>query len=180
MFRHTAVRNAVPALAGVALLLAAGPAGAQQGWPIAGSNWSYYGATGGSSSYSPSYSYGSVTPYGSYPYAVLSPSYYSSGPYVYGGTPSANYSYGAYSPTQDNVARIRLNVPADAQVWFDDKATRERGETRHFETPPLAPGRQYVYDVKVRWRDKDGKEVTRTRHLGVSANSTVIADFTRR
>jgi uncharacterized protein (TIGR03000 family) len=181
MFRHTAVCNAVPALAGVALLLAAGSTGAQQGWPIAGSNWSYYGSAGGSSSYSPSYSpsytpsysYGAMTPYGSYTYAVLSPGYYDSGPYVYGAMPSANYSYGAYAPTQDNVARIGLTVPADARVWFDNNTTKQSGEMRYFETPPLAPGRQYVYDVKVRWRDKDGKEVTRTRHLGVSANSTV-------
>ncbi len=120
-----------------------------------------------------------MTPYGSYPYAVLSPSYYYSSPYVYGVMPSANYSYGAYAPVQDNIARIRLTVPTDAQVWFEEKVTKERGETRYYESPPLAPGHQYVYDVKVRWRNKEGKEVTRTRQLDVSANSTVSADFTQ-
>jgi uncharacterized protein (TIGR03000 family) len=93
---------------------------------------------------------------------------------------SANYSYDAYSLAQENVARIRLVVPADAQVWFGNKATKQRGETRQFESPPLTPGREYVYDVTVRWRDKDGQELTRTRQVSVWANSTVSADFTQR
>ena len=70
-------------------------------------------------------------------------------------------------------------VPPDAQVWFDGKLTSQSGETRYFASPPLAPGRQYVYDVKVRWRDKDGKEVTRTRRVDVSANANVTVDFLR-
>jgi uncharacterized protein (TIGR03000 family) len=183
MSRRRAVRIAALAFAGIGLLVVVAPARAQQGWPINGSNWSFYGGRGGgSSSYSPSYyppyRSGRVVPYGGYSYAGLSASYYN-GAYTYDFLPSASYSYGAYSPTQDNVARIRLTVPADARVWFDNNTTKQSGEMRYFETPPLAPGRQYVYDVKVRWRDKDGKEVTRTRHLGVSANSTVSADFTR-
>jgi uncharacterized protein (TIGR03000 family) len=178
MSQRTAVRIAVPALAGLGLLLVAGPAGAQQGWPINGSNWSYYGGSGRSSSYSPSYYSGPVATYGGYPYAARSASYYN-GADVSGFMSSANYSYGAYSTTQQNVARIRLTVPTDAQVWFDNNATKQSGETRHFESPPLAPGHQYVYDIKVRWRDKDGREVTRTRQLNVSANAEVSADFTR-
>jgi uncharacterized protein (TIGR03000 family) len=179
MSRHTAVRIEVLALAGIGLFLVAHPAGAQQGWPINGSNWSFYGGrTGGSSSYSPSYYSGPVASYRGYSYVIPFESYYN-GAYANGFTPPANYTYGAYSPTQENVAHIRLVVPTDAQVWFDDKATKQRGETRNYESPPLPPGRQYIYDVKVRWRDKEGQEVTRTRQLSVSANSTVSADFTR-
>jgi uncharacterized protein (TIGR03000 family) len=180
MSRRTAVRIEVLALAGIGLLLVAGPAGAQQGWPINGSNWSFYGGgrSGGSSSYSPSYYSGPVVPYGGYPYAARSAGYYN-GAYANGVMSWPNYSYGSYSPSQENVARIRLVVPADAQVWFGNAATKQRGETRHFESPPLSPGHQYVYDITVRWRDKDGQEVTRTRQLNVSANSTVSADFTR-
>jgi uncharacterized protein (TIGR03000 family) len=67
-----------------------------------------------------------------------------------GRTSSANYSYGAYAPTQENTVHIRLVVPDDAKVWFDNKETKQTGETRQFESPALAPGHQYVYDVKVR------------------------------
>ena len=189
MSRRTGVRIDVLALAGTGLLLIAGPAGAQQGWPINGSNWSYSGGgSRGSTSYSRSY-YPSYSPsyysspaisYGGYSYAPAFADYYYNGALTNGWTSSANYSYGAYAPAQKNTAHIRLVVPTDAQVWFGDEATRQRGEIRHFESPALEPGHQYVYDVKVRWRDKDGQDVTRTRHLGVSANSTVIADFTRR
>jgi uncharacterized protein (TIGR03000 family) len=106
--------------------------------------------------------------------------------YYYGTLPSgamrsAGYSYGAYSrpAAQDNLARLRVIVPADAKVWFDNKATRQDGGERRFESPALTPGRTYTYDVKAQWRDKDGKEVTRTRHVDVSANSDVMVDFLR-
>ena len=118
-------------------------------------------------------------PYGGYSYAPAFRGYYYNGPLTNGRTSSADYSYGAYAPTQKNAVHIRLVVPGDASVWFDNKETKQTGETRQFESPALAPGHQYVYDVKVRWRDKDGKEVTRTRHLTVWANDNLSIDFTR-
>jgi uncharacterized protein (TIGR03000 family) len=116
--------------------------------------------------------------YPGYPYAATSANYYDSAP-AYGFMPSANYAYGAYAPAPANTARIRLVVPADARVWFDNKATTQSGAMRNFESPALMPGHQYGYDVKAQWRDKDGKEVTRTRHVDVSANSDVRVDLTR-
>jgi uncharacterized protein (TIGR03000 family) len=110
-----------------------------------------------------------------------SPSYYSS-PSYYGGYPYAiapDYSYGAYAPAADNLARVRVMVPADAKVWFDGKATRQDGTDRRFESPALTPGRIFSYEVKAQWRDKDGKEVTRSRRVDVSANANVTVDFTR-
>jgi uncharacterized protein (TIGR03000 family) len=98
----------------------------------------------------------------------------------YGTMPPADYSYGAYSrPAPDNLARVRVMVPADAKVWFDGKATRQDGTDRRFESPALTPGRAYSYEVKARWRDRDGKEVTRSRRVDVSANANVTVDFTR-
>jgi uncharacterized protein (TIGR03000 family) len=92
------------------------------------------------------------------------------------------YYYSAYSqsvPVRDNAARIRLIVPTEAKVWFDSKPTTQAGPERNFESPVLTPGRQYSYEVKALWRDKDGKEVTRTRQVDVSANANVTVDFTR-
>jgi uncharacterized protein (TIGR03000 family) len=112
--------------------------------------------------------------------------YYGGGVYLpsypYAAETSDSYYYGAYSqspPARDNAARIRLVVPADAKVWFDSKATVQSGSERNFESPRLAPGREYSYDVKAQWRDANGKDVTRTRQVGVSANSNVTVDFTR-
>jgi uncharacterized protein (TIGR03000 family) len=180
MFRRVAFQIKLLAFAGICLLLVTGPAGAQQGWPINGSNWSFYGGrAGGSSSYSPPYYSRPAMPYVGYSYAPASTEYYYNGVLTNRWASSANYSYGAYAPTQTNAAHIRLVVPGDARVWFDNKETKQTGETRLFESPALAPGHQYVYDVKVRWRDKDGQEVTRTRQLNVSANDNVSIDFTR-
>jgi uncharacterized protein (TIGR03000 family) len=94
-----------------------------------------------------------------------------------------NYRYYGVSappaPVRSNTARIRLIVPAEAQVWFDNHATTQAGPERRFESPALAPGRQYTYAVKAQWRDASGKEVTRTRQVDVGANSEVTVDLTR-
>jgi uncharacterized protein (TIGR03000 family) len=91
--------------------------------------------------------------------------------------PRADYSYGAAA--RDNLARVRVLVPAGAKVWFDGKATEQSGTERRFESPALTPGHAYSYDVKAQWRDKSGKEVTRSRRVDVSANANVTVDFTR-
>jgi len=86
-----------------------------------------------------------------------------------------------YASTQhvvaDNTASIRVTVPAGATVWFDDNKTTQTGSERLFESPPLTPGRHYSYDLKAQWRDQDGKEVTQTRHVDVSANASVSVEF---
>jgi uncharacterized protein (TIGR03000 family) len=96
--------------------------------------------------------------------------------------PPANYNYGAYSPSRrapDNSAHIRLIVPPDAKVWFGNSATQQTGSTRFFQSPPLTPGKDYGYDVKVQWRDANGNEVTQTRHVDVRANTESTVDLTR-
>jgi uncharacterized protein (TIGR03000 family) len=108
-----------------------------------------------------------------YPYAAFSSTegYY---------TPSTgNYSYGAFAPQNDR-ANIRVILPrADAKVWFSDSPTEQTGQIRQFVSPKLDPNKQdYTYEVKARW-EENGKPVTRTQRVKVSANSTVSVDFTR-
>jgi uncharacterized protein (TIGR03000 family) len=79
---------------------------------------------------------------------------------------------------QDNTAKVRVIVPADAKVWFGKTATKQSGEMRDFESPSLKPGKEYTYDVKVQWREGD-REVTQTQHVDVHANSAATLDFTR-
>jgi len=112
-------------------------------------------------------------------YFPASPSYYSYGYPLSSYSQPSNYSYGALAPQQDNMARIRLIVPDGAKVWFDNQLTKQNGTMRHFESPALTPGRTYHYDVKVKWLDDNGKEMTQTRRVDVNANGNVTVDFTR-
>ncbi len=107
-----------------------------------------------------------------YPYAAQSSTegYY---------TPStSDYSYGAFAP-QDDRANIRVILPrADAKVWFSDSPTEQSGQMRRYVSPKLSLDKDYSYEVKAQW-EENGKLVTRTKHVTVSANSTVSVDFTR-
>jgi uncharacterized protein (TIGR03000 family) len=80
---------------------------------------------------------------------------------------------------QDNLARIRLCVPAGARVWIDGQETTQTGTDRTFESPPLTPGKEFTYNVTAKWCCPDGKEVVRTRQVDVQANATVDLDLTR-
>jgi uncharacterized protein (TIGR03000 family) len=134
----------------------------------------YYGDT---YTYSPYYDGDTGTFYDTTPYYYSSPNYdYSTMP-AYGDRGNSGYAYG--NTAQDNTARVRVMAPADAKVWFNDRATEQTGSMREFETPALTPGREFSYDVKAQWRDQNGKEVTQTRHVDVRANANVTVDFNR-
>jgi uncharacterized protein (TIGR03000 family) len=126
--------------------------------------------------------------YGSYPYSASYPYAYSPSTYDY----TTPYSYGAYSTpseayygsvdqsavAEQNVARVRVLVPPDAQVWFEGQLTTEGGPERMFATPELEPGREYSYDITAQWHE-DGREVTKTAHIVFHAGDSVTADFTQ-
>ena len=73
-------------------------------------------------------------------------------------------------------ATVRVQVPADAEVWFDGAATRQRGEDRVYSTPPLEAGRDYHYDIRARWME-NGRPVEETRRVGVRAGQETNVDF---
>src|SRR5437762_1406755 len=98
MFRRMVTRMEILALAGLGILLVAGPAKAQQGWPINGSNWSYYGGSGRGSSNSSSF--GSSSP------SYSSPSY-----------SSRSYYSPSYYATYQRPVHVNLRVPSDARIW---------------------------------------------------------------
>ena len=75
-------------------------------------------------------------------------------------------------------AYLEVYVPADARLTIDSAKTQQTGTLRRFASPALKPGRQYTYDVKAQWRNRDDKEVTRTRRVDVGANADVTVDFT--
>jgi uncharacterized protein (TIGR03000 family) len=141
------------------------------------------------------YSYGYDYPYsyGTYPDVgsglAHDPGY--SSPYGYvtpdsaGGTtsvaPPAITSQSLYSPVSaaapaDTLAHVTVKVPADARVWFENTPTTSTGPVRQFDSPPLAPGQRYTYEVRATWSE-NGQEVTQTQRVGITAGARVEVDF---
>jgi uncharacterized protein (TIGR03000 family) len=89
-------------------------------------------------------------------------------------------SYSAYYPPAPaidaNAATIQLRVPASARIWIEGEQTAQTGTDRSFVSPPLVPGYDYVYRVRVQWNE-DGKAVERNRdvtmHAGDRINLTI-------
>jgi uncharacterized protein (TIGR03000 family) len=171
-------------LAVAALVLSPDTAAAQRragAWR--GGTWDggWYGGYGYRGYWPGSYGYG-YSPYygGGWSSYGMSP-YYSDTSGTYGsqmyGDMSSSYGYGAMAQSQENAAHIRVIVPADAKIWFGNSATQQTGGMRFFYSPPLTPGKDYSYDVKAQWKDENGKEVTRTRHVDVRANAGFTVDF---
>jgi uncharacterized protein (TIGR03000 family) len=153
--------------------------------------------------YEPNY-YGSTYPtwdssaFG--PGTVYSPAEYSPYDYLRHGTyswPGYNGYYGPsgvrynpyrstslyYSPTTTTMAddaksaAVEVRVPANAEVWIDGTATKQKGETRTFETPAFRPGSSFTYDIRARWTDSGGKVVDQSRQVTLQAGSRSTVDF---
>jgi uncharacterized protein (TIGR03000 family) len=134
------------------------------------SPYGYYGGLG----YDPYYrGYG-------YGYA---PSYYDVTP-SYSYYPATNYSepqirqafYPAPAAAQQSVNVTVLVPTADAQVWFENGATSQRGMERLFHSPPLAPNQTFTYSIKVRWIE-NGRTVDQERRVNVQAGQNVTVNF---
>src|SRR5207245_4127822 len=73
-------------------------------------------------------------------------------------------------------AKIRVMVPADAQVAFDGYKTGQTGEIRFFESPPLPGGQKFKYTVKASWKAQ-GKDVVKEKELLVQAGIETSVDL---
>jgi uncharacterized protein (TIGR03000 family) len=176
---------------------------AGRGWHGGGGHYGGWGYRGGWGRYGGLGYYG----YGAYPYYYGGYDYYpdsagynadtsglggvtqDSGYYGSSGNVTPSYPYGYYSltpsnlgyqsdspPATDNTARVTLTVPAGARVTFGGAATSSTGTVREYQSPPLTPGRPYTYDVEATWSD-NGKEVTQTQHINLTAGARVKAAF---
>ena len=67
-------------------------------------------------------------------------------------------------------------MPQGAELRFDGVKMPATGSLRQFKTPPLKPGQRYAYTVEARWKE-DGREVTQSRRLPVSAGANVRLVF---
>jgi uncharacterized protein (TIGR03000 family) len=122
--------------------------------------------------------------YGGYYYPYYDPWYYGySSPYYYSpGYYDPGYQYPAVPygpiPYPDVCAHIGVQVPANAELWFEGEKTAQKGTNREFDSTPLTPGREYTYEIKAQWRDGD-RDVSETRQVVVKAGVQVNVDFTK-
>lgn len=159
----------------------------------------YYGYYGGYGYYPwLSGGYGGLYPYSYYSYNF--PSYYSTAPGYYAVTPAfitpdryvagpSIDNYQSFYPADSSAlitaptgkpgdtAVIRVQTAPNADLWFEGTETTQRGPTRTFSTPPLKPGNNYTYEVRVRWME-NGKPMEKTRSVSVAAGQTVDVDLT--
>jgi len=194
----SSLRNAV--LAAVVVAVAATPALAQRsyrgGYQDAGGRYhsgnedfgeTFYG--GNYSPWSPRYGYAADYPsywnnFPNYPTYRSGTPYYSSPSYYYPtapmtAQPSYSYYYTPADTANDTSATVRVRVPSNAQIWFDDQPTLQTGERRTFNSPPLESGQKYHYTVRAKWEDDKGKMQEQTKRVDVSAGKTADVDFTR-
>lgn len=128
------------------------------------------GCNGGGYGCSSSYSGGCCSSYR----GGMSSAYY--GPGVYSnGVAQARQSF--YAPGT-NAVNIRVLVPnGDAEIWFDDTATTQRGMERTFQSPALDINTRYSYTVKARWME-NGQAVNQERRIEVQpGGQETIVDF---
>ena len=80
----------------------------------------------------------------------------------------------AAAPAQSQKARLRVLLPAtDVKLEIMGLPLPEKKgvEIRLFESPPLEPGKTFIYDIKATWME-NGKPVTRERSVRVMAGKT--------
>jgi uncharacterized protein (TIGR03000 family) len=83
------------------------------------------------------------------------------------------------TPTADpKTARIRIRLPADAELWIDGSRKATAGTVREFETPELDPERVYTYAVRARWLE-DGITVEKSIKVKAFAGNRVTVNFVR-
>jgi uncharacterized protein (TIGR03000 family) len=71
---------------------------------------------------------------------------------------------------------VAVNVPANAEVWFDGKKTDQSGSDRLFRSPPLRPGIGYLYLVRAKWNE-GGRETEQVQTITVRAGERVQVAF---
>jgi uncharacterized protein (TIGR03000 family) len=83
-----------------------------------------------------------------------------------------------YEPNQNpNGGMIRVLLPnSDADVWFDNNATKLRGRERVYYPPNLEKDRTYGYTVKARWME-NGRPVEQERQVQFRGGQPVTVNF---
>ena len=121
--------------------------------------------------------YGGYYPsYGAYDYGTpvyTQPQTYTTAP-QYSYYPSTN----ANQLTNPNDAGFIVRVPdPNADIWFQNYQTKQRGTERFYESGSLEPNQAYTFEVRARWM-QNGQQMDQTRQVQARAGQNVTVDFT--
>jgi uncharacterized protein (TIGR03000 family) len=125
-----------------------------------GSYYAYSASSGSSGSYGSSGSSGSYS----------APMYYESAPAD--GVPTEAQP----APPEETSAAIRVNVPAHATVFVNDRPTTSTGSERNYVSRGLAGGRTYAYKLRVEF-ERDGEKVVENKLVRLRAGETIDLTF---
>jgi uncharacterized protein (TIGR03000 family) len=95
--------------------------------------------------------------------------------------PSVAVVPGPPAVTADGALCLRLAVrlpDPNADVWVEKAAMASKGTDRLFESPPLADGQEYRYELVARWTE-NGTEKAESRVVVGKPGQTISVDFTR-
>jgi uncharacterized protein (TIGR03000 family) len=73
-------------------------------------------------------------------------------------------------------ASIRVNVPADAIVFVNDRPTTSTGAERNYVSRGLATGRTYAYQLRVEYL-KDGEKMVENKLVRLQAGQEIDLTF---
>jgi len=138
----------------------------------------YYGTGGyyGSPSLEgvPTYDPGDLSSYGVAP-LDLGDATYGTPPEAYQSLYPPPVTPPAMTTPLDTNAQVTVNVPADAEVWFDGTEMTPTGAVRRFHSPPLAPG-NYRYQIRAQWHE-NGHEVSQTQTVEFAPGAHIAVSF---
>lgn len=78
-------------------------------------------------------------------------------------------------------ALIKIKVPDNAVIWFENQKMSQGGDQRIFQSPALEMKKTYFYKVKVSWPTGTGtlaKDFVTEQEIAVKAGETTSVDFT--
>jgi uncharacterized protein (TIGR03000 family) len=84
------------------------------------------------------------------------------------GPGAAQDANSAKSDPAEGVVYIDVQVPANAEVWFESQKMSQTGTSRRFVSPPIPAGTTHAYSIRARWTE-DGQEVEKTRRVLIQA-----------
>src|SRR5262245_33395449 len=146
-----------------------------QAWSFGscGSSGGSFGSFGGVGVYRGYVSYGSSGSPGSYgsPGGYGAALHSESGDYAPEPAPPP-----APEATTQPQATIHLTVPADAEVFVDDRRTHSTGTERHFVSRGLHKDRSYAYRVRVAF-NRNGEQVVENKLVPVKAGEAIELRF---
>jgi uncharacterized protein (TIGR03000 family) len=74
-------------------------------------------------------------------------------------------------------ALIDVKMPCFGELWVDGVPMEQLGTDRLFRSPPLEKGYEFVYTVKARWLDSEGRPVQQTQEVRVRSGQRVLLIF---